>query len=125
MPQVAGALFAYLRHGRPQVPSRTLFLRVNAPFRGMNERHGIQTLVAARLAAAGIRPPGRHGPHVFRHARAVSLLRARVPTKAIADILGHRSPRSTDQYLKLQSEDLRTIALPVPTSREVYREHRV
>jgi len=125
MPQVAGALFAYLRHGRPQVPSRTLFLRVNAPFRGMNERHGIQTLVAARLAAAGIRPPGRHGPHVFRHARAVSLLRARVPTKAIADILGHRSPRSTDQYLKLQSEDLRTIALPVPTGREVYCEHRV
>src|ERR1035441_3628202 len=120
MPQVAAALFAYLRHGRPHVPSRALFLRVNAPFRGMNERAGIQAIVAARLAAAGVRPPGRRGPHAFRHARAVSLLRARVPTKAIADILGHRSPRSTDQYLKLQSEDLRAIALPVPVFLEVW-----
>jgi integrase/recombinase XerD len=123
MPQVAAALIAYLRYGRLHVPCRSLFLRVKAPFRGLKERYGIQTLVVERLAAAGIRPSGRHGPHVFRHARAVSLLRARVPTKAIADILGHRSPRSTDQYLKLQSEDLRGIALPVPVAREVSNEH--
>ena len=114
MPQVAVALISYLRHGRPRVPCRTLFLRVNAPFRGLSEGHGIQAPVCERLAAAGIRPLGKRGPHIFRHARAVSLLRARVPSKAIADILGHRSPRSTDQYLKLQTEDLRAIALPVP-----------
>jgi hypothetical protein len=48
-----------------------------------------------------------------------------VPTKAISDILGHRSPRSTDQYIKLQTEDLRAIALPVPVGGEVSHEHRV
>jgi integrase len=37
MPQVAAALIAYLRHGRSHVPCRTLFLRVNAPFRGLRE----------------------------------------------------------------------------------------
>jgi integrase/recombinase XerD len=120
MPSVAVALIAYLRHGRPRVPCRTLFLRVNAPFRGLSEDHGIQAPVCERLAAAKVRPLGRRGPHIFRHARAVSLLRARVPSKAIADILGHRSPRSTDQYLKLQTEDLRAIALPVPASKEVF-----
>jgi integrase/recombinase XerD len=125
MPQVAAALIAYLRHGRPHVPCRTLFLRVKAPFRGLNEGHGIQTPVLERLEAAGIRPIGKRGPHIFRHARAVSLLRARVPTKAISDILGHRSPRSTDQYLKLQCEDLRAIALPIPVGREVSHEHHV
>ncbi len=125
MPPVAVALIAYLRHGRPRVPCRTLFLRVNAPFRGLSEGHGIQAPVCERLAAAGIRPPGKRGPHIFRHARAVSLLRARVPSKAIADILGHRSPRSTDQYLKLQTEDLRAIALPVPTYKEVSHDNHV
>jgi hypothetical protein len=48
-----------------------------------------------------------------------------VPSKAIADILGHRSPRSTDQYLKLQTEDLRAIALPVPAYREVSHDDHV
>jgi site-specific recombinase XerD len=125
MPQVAAAVIAYLRHGRPHVPCRALFLRVKAPFRGLKEGHGIQTPVLERLKAAGIRPLGKRGPHIFRHARAVSLLRARVPTKAISDILGHRSPRSTDQYIKLQTEDLRAIALPVPVGGEVSHEHRV
>jgi hypothetical protein len=48
-----------------------------------------------------------------------------VPSKAIADILGHRSPRSTDQYLKLQTEDLRAIALPVPAYKEPTHENRM
>ena len=81
--------------------------------------------MAERLAKAGVHPRGKCGPHIFRHARAVSLLRAHVPVKAIADILGHRSPRSTSAYLKLQSDDLRAIALPVPTGREACRERRV
>jgi integrase len=41
------------------------------------------------LGKAGITLEGKRGPHTFRHARAVSLLRAAVPLKAIGDILGH------------------------------------
>lgn len=125
MPQVGAALIAYLRHARPRVPCRTIILRVKAPFRGLSEGHGIQTSVFERLSAAGIRPLGKRGPHIFRHARAVSLLRARVPSKAIADILGHRSPRSNDQYLKLQTEDLRAIALPVPAYEGVRNDNHM
>jgi len=122
MPEVAAAVFAYLRHGRPRVASRTLFIRMKAPFRGLNGRHGVQTLVVERIEKAGVQLHGKGGPHVFRHARAISLLRARVPVKAIADILGHRSPRSTSAYLKLQSDDLRAVALAVPNSGEVCHE---
>jgi len=125
MPDVASAVFAYLRHGRPRVATRMLFIRMKAPYRGLSGGHGVQALVAERLATAGVHPRGKCGPHIFRHARAVSLLRARVPVKAIADVLGHRSPRSTSAYLKLQSDDLRAIALPVPTGGEVYRERCV
>jgi len=57
---------------------------------------------------------GKHGPHVFRHSRAVSLLRATVPMKQIGDLLGHRSADSTLAYLKLATEDLRAVAMEIP-----------
>jgi integrase/recombinase XerD len=57
---------------------------------------------------------GNAVPHVFRHARAVELLRASVPQKIIGDLLGHRSTEATIPYLKLATEDLRAIALDVP-----------
>ena len=71
-------------------------------------------MVSRRLHAAGIHPAGRHGPHSFRHAHAVSLLRAAVPLKTIGDLLGHRAPSSTSVYLKLATEDLRSVGLEVP-----------
>jgi site-specific recombinase XerD len=70
--------------------------------------------VARRLAAAGICVAGKHGPHAFRHAHAVSLLRAQVPLKVIGDLLGHRATDSTAVYLKLATADLRAVALEVP-----------
>ena len=68
---------------------------------------------------AGIDAEGRRGPHTFRHARAVSLLRQRVSLKAISDILGHRSAAQTRLYLKLATEDLRDVALEVPRLKEI------
>jgi len=34
--------------------------------------------------------------------------------KTIGDILGHRCPESTSTYLRLATEDLREVSLPVP-----------
>jgi len=42
------------------------------------------------------------------------MLRAGVPIKEIGDVLGHRSAKSTNAYLKLASEDLRAVALEIP-----------
>jgi site-specific recombinase XerD len=67
-----------------------------------------------RLNAAGIEPRGKRGPHAFRHARAIAMLRAGVTIKEIGDVLGHRSADSTNIYLKLASEDLRAVALEIP-----------
>jgi len=71
-------------------------------------------MVYTATADAGVIPPGKRGPHIFRHARAVEMLRAAVPQKVIGDLLGHRSTGSTAPYLKLATEDLRAIALNVP-----------
>ena len=115
MAPVGEALLDYLRGGRPQTDHREVFLRARAPYRPLQ---CIYSDLRRRLHAAGVEPPGKCGPHIFRHARAVELLRASVPQKIIGDLLGHRSTEATNSYLKLATEDLRAVALDVP-GREV------
>jgi len=59
--------------------------------------------------------PGRGSCHRIRHSYAVFLLRKGTPVKTISDLLGHRTLESTWTYLRLAIEDLRDVALPVPT----------
>jgi site-specific recombinase XerD len=110
---VGDALLDYLRHGRPRTDMREVFMRSRAPYRPLRNLHGE---IHRRLLAAGVKPPGKSGPHIFRHARAVEMLRASVPQKIIGDVLGHRSTEATIPYLKLATEDLRAIGLDVPGS---------
>src|SRR5256885_9795575 len=53
--------------------------------------------------------------HCLRHAYAVHLLRTGHALKTIGDLLGHRDSDSTYVYLRLATEELREVALPVPT----------
>ena len=111
MEPVGEAVLAYLRGGRPATDAREIFIRTRAPYRQLGV---LASAVRRRLRDAGVEPPGKCGPHIFRHARAVEMLRASVPQKVIGDLLGHRSAASTAPYLKLATEDLRAIALDVP-----------
>ncbi len=111
MEPVGAALINYLRRGRPKTDAREIFIRTRAPYRPLS---GVYSEVRRRLEAAHVKPHGKRGPHIFRHARAVSLLRSSVPRKVIGDLLGHRSAESTNAYLKLAIEDLRAIALEIP-----------
>jgi integrase/recombinase XerD len=114
MDHVGDALLQYLRHGRPKTAAvRTIFIRTRAPYERVSST-GIYSGVRRRMEAAGVRPVGKRGPHLFRHARAVSMLRASIPRKVIGDVLGHRSTEATIPYLKLATEDLRSVALDVP-----------
>ena len=111
MAPVGEAVLAYLRAGRPVTDAREVFIRTRAPYRKLAM---LGNVVRRRLRDAGVEPLGKSGPHIFRHARAVEMLRATVPQKVIGDLLGHRSTKSTAPYLKLATEDLRAIALDVP-----------
>ena len=110
------AVLRYLQHGRPETEERVVFVRTRAPYRGLTTG-GIYGVVRRGLVAAGVEPAGKRGPHVFRHAKAVSLLRASTPRKVIGDVLGHRSAEATIPYLKLASEDLRAVALDLPVGK--------
>ncbi len=108
---VGEAILAYLQNGRPNTSAREMFIRTRPPYRPLCS---LYQLIQSRLKEADVHPAGKHGAHAFRHARAVSLLRAGVSTKLIGDILGHRSAASTMIYLKLATDDLRAIALEIP-----------
>lgn len=108
------AVLRYLEKGRPLSAHREVFLRVRTPHRPFKDGGMLNGVTCARLKEAGIAPQGRHGPHAFRHARAMSLLRAGVSLKIIGDVFGHTSAGSTSVYLKLATEDLRAVGLELP-----------
>jgi integrase/recombinase XerD len=112
--EVGNAILEYLQRARPQTSFRQIFIRNRAPYRPFPNGASLYSVVRKRLDRVGVVTAGRRGPHAFRHARAVSMLRARVPLKEIGDLLGHRSVISTLTYLKLAEEDLRAIALEIP-----------
>ena len=114
LPIVGTALLNYLRRARPQCKDREIFIRMRAPRTALFTNTGINSLLRRHLARVGIRLNGKRGPHVFRHARAASLLRAGVPLKTVGDLLGHRSASSTAVYLKLDDQRLRDVALSLP-----------
>ena len=112
--EVATALVAYLRHRSGAAGERRLFLRVRAP-RGPIQPTAVGDAFDVWAARAGVHVPALGGPHVLRHGLAMHLLRQGTPLKTIGDLLGHRSVESTGIYLRLQVEDLRDVALPLPT----------
>ncbi len=115
LPEPGEAVLRYLEKARPSSAHREVFLRIQAPHRPFKNGSILNCVTSARLRAAGINPQGRKGPHAFRHARAVSLLRSGVPLKIIGDVLGHTSAAATAEYLKLATEDLRAVGLELPS----------
>ena len=111
--EVATALLDYLRRGRPHSFCRRLFLRVEVPL-GPLGRGAVTDAFGAWARRAGTPLPARGGPHCLRHALALHLLREGTALKTIGDILGHRSAESTGVYLRLDLDDLRDVALPLP-----------
>jgi len=111
--EIATALLDYLRNSRPKSQCRRLFLRVRIPI-GPLESSAITDVFEAWAMKARIALPGHGGPHCLRHSLAMHLLRKKTPLKIISDILGHRSAESTGIYLRLEVEDLRDVALPLP-----------
>jgi site-specific recombinase XerD len=116
LPEIGESMLKYLQRSRPKTSFREIFMRSRAPYRPFKGGSSVYRLVRQRLEAASVITTGKRGPHAFRHARAVSMLRAAVSVKDIGDLLGHRSADSTLVYLKLATEDLRAVALEIPTA---------
>jgi site-specific recombinase XerD len=112
MDSVAETLIEYLKRGRPRLPFRQLFLRARAPH-GPLKPASVSDIFQRWTDPSGLNIPFQ-GAHCIRHSFAVHLLRQGTPVKSIGDLLGHRTAESTCVYLRLATEDLRSVALPLP-----------
>jgi integrase/recombinase XerD len=120
--EVCSAIQDYLRKVPRYGLHRQVFLRLKAPGGALKTTAVIEAF-QAWSARSGLEIPFK-GVHCIRHSYALHLLRQGVPLKTIGDVLGHRSPESTAVYLRLATEDLRTVALPVPAPLYVHQEER-
>jgi len=112
LPDVAAALVAYLRDGRPMTTHREVFLRLRAPFEPFVAANNLNAIMRTALRRAGLAErPGRRGLYLFRHTLATHLLAAECPIKAIADVLGHVSSDTTTEYANIDLHALRRVAL--------------
>ncbi len=105
---VGQAIVRYLVDVRPRRPERALFLTLSAPIRPLG-RTAAGRMIRRRMDRAGIAAE-RRGTHALRHTAAQHLLDRGASMKVIGDYLGHRSPRSTKTYARLDLNALREVA---------------
>lgn len=114
LPAVAHALSDYLRHGRPlHAPTRAVFVRMKPPHTALGASSAVRHILCRWAARAQVKAAFL-GSHALRHAHACRQMELRTRPKLIGDILGHRDPQSTSVYLRVATERLRALALPVP-----------
>jgi site-specific recombinase XerD len=105
--EVGNAILKYLKNVRPRCSSRSLFLTLRRPYRTMATT-GASSCITCHVRALG--PAQHYGPHSLRHACASHLLNEGFSIKEIGDHLGHRSPRSTQIYAKVERKKLAQVA---------------
>jgi integrase/recombinase XerD len=103
----------YLNFGRPVTCGRTdLVLRSHRPTTTLCPTT-INQIYKKCMRASGLALQGSTAYSLLRHASAMRLLNSGVGLQVIGDLMGHRSLESTCVYLRLQTEVLREVGLPL------------
>ena len=111
---VAKVLAKYLRHGRPpHTPTRHLFAQMKVPFAAITTASAVRHVLIKHAKAAGIQAPYL-GSHVLRHSNAARQLDVGTQARVLSDILGHRDSQSVSAYVRIATQSLREVSLPVP-----------
>lgn len=112
---VGESLIDYIKFGRPVSDCNIIFLRHISPIKPLSAP-GMTTIVKRYANKAGISSGLGYGkgPHAMRSSLASILLAENVPLPIISEILGHSSTRTTENYLKIDINQLRNCSLEVP-----------
>jgi len=114
LPEPTGrAIAAYLKYERPKTAHRGVFVRRMAPQDDLIGPDLVRKTIRQAYKRAGL-PYTRS--HLLRHTMASRLLAGGSSLKEVADVLRHRSLNTTLIYAKLDSRNLREVALPWPGS---------
>jgi site-specific recombinase XerD len=107
---VGQALVDYLRQGRPRHECSRLFMRAQAPYRGLSSG-GVTAVVHQACDRAGL---AQVGAHRLRHTAATEMLRAGAKLSEVGQMLRHRSLTTTAIYAKVDRAALRALAQSWP-----------
>lgn len=110
---VGRALADYLTDGRPVCVSRRVFIRLQAPCRGLKSACAICDVVKRALTRAGINAPLK-GAHLLRHSLATRMLASGASLAEIGELLRHERLETTQIYAKLDLGALRSLVQPWP-----------
>lgn len=112
------ALVDYMKNSRPKMDDPHIFLRHKAPFQPFVKTNAFYYIINKYMALVGIKLNNRkHGLHSMRHSTASNLLQNRTPYPVITRILGHENTSTTKLYLRIDIQQLRTVALEVPNEK--------
>jgi integrase/recombinase XerC len=112
LPEMTGrAIAAYLKYERPKSTHREVFLRRMAPQDRPIGPDLVRKTIRQAYEQAGL-PYTKS--HLLRHTIASRLLAGGSSLKEVADVLRHQSLNTTLIYAKLDSRNLRSVALPWP-----------
>jgi site-specific recombinase XerD len=106
---VGMALVDYLRFVRPVSPTRQVFIRMQAPWRGFSSSASLSSLMRRALMRVGLTPPST-GTHILRHSLATQLLRRGASLREIGQLLRHQQLKTTQIYAMVDIKALRGVA---------------
>ncbi len=109
---VGEAIASYLQHGRPATASRSVFVRLRAPLRGITAQ-GVSDIVVRASKRAGLPSVSAHR---LRHSAATAMLRAGASLAEVGQVLRQRAAATTAIYAKVDHASLRALARPWPGS---------
>ena len=114
LPAVGKVLARYLRHGRPaHTPTRHVFVQMKVPFGGLTCSSAVRHILVKHAKAAGIQA-AYLGSHVLRHSNAARQLDVGTQPRVLTELLGHRDSQSLSAYVRIATQPLRDVSLPVP-----------
>jgi integrase/recombinase XerD len=114
LPPVARVLARYLCQGRPpHTPTRHVFVQMKIPFGALTAASAVRHIIAKHAKVAGIQA-SYLGSHVLRHSNAARQLDVGTKARVLSDLLGHRDSESVSAYVRIATQSLREVSLPVP-----------
>lgn len=107
---VGEAIVDYLRHDRPSVPDRALFVTARVPYSPITPA-AVKQMVLTAARGAGVVDVSAHR---LRHTAATQVLNAAAPLDEVGQLLRHRSAATTAIYAKVDRGRLGELAMTWP-----------
>lgn len=115
--KVKFAILDYMKNGRINIDSDYIFLPTKPPYKYINGDNysSLYNVMSEYAKKAGVYDKNKKlGLHSLRHSAATNMLMNNTDINTVSAILGHQDVNTTNIYLNISIEQLRSLTLEVP-----------